>query len=529
MVSATLPKSADTDKTTLSTDGKVCWESDDRITVNGTGLGISAVLSDTLALFEGEVGDITTTYGSGYWATYPASLNATGYNASSVNVTLPATQTCKGDTIPNYMAAFNTAADSNKLDLQFKNLCCMIKIPVKAATGKTGDGAKLSKIEIISDCNICGEAKINKSAGGNLSMSMTSSSLSSRKMIVDCVNKFLSSSVADTFYVMLPPVSNSLLFFRFYDATGKCMQEKLTVAGTGTARNTIYRMPTVTLDAKIPVGALPEKFSVSGTQKVYFSQGNLQYIGSGSVAGESATPPYWRFATNQWDCIGNGTSSGTGPGNVTYITGATAYNNSDKSAACRDLFGYGTSGYNSKNPWMTSTTAGDYPSSSLGANTDWGRKNPIYNGGNTAGMWRTLTNDQWTYLFDTRSDTYRFSAARVHGKNGIVIFPDGFNYSGVSFGQKNNKTANPGSTVISDQNWLTLECLGCLFLPCSYYRDGTTITSNDGDKKYTTNYWTATAGIYVTTYYVSGYNIVLGASDGARSIGMCVRLATYAN
>lgn len=46
----------------------------------------------------------------------------------------------------------------------------------------------------------------------------------------------------------------------------------------------------------IPIGAINGLFSVSATKKVYFSKGNLQYIGSAST-------PYWKFAEHQWDYL----------------------------------------------------------------------------------------------------------------------------------------------------------------------------------------------------------------------------------
>ena len=79
-------------------------------------------------------------------------------------------------------------------------------------------------------------------------------------------------------------------------------------------------------------GTLRGLFSVSSGTQVRFSQGNLQYIGS-------AASPYWQFAENQWDYLGDNGQ------------GSTASN------ADRDLFGWGTSGYNHNNmcyrPWDT--------------------------------------------------------------------------------------------------------------------------------------------------------------------------------
>ena len=90
-----------------------------------------------------------------------------------------------------------------------------------------------------------------------------------------------------------------------------------------------------------PVGAISGKFTINADgDQVYFSQGNLQYIGSAST-------PYWKFADNQWD-----------------ILGTTTGQNSDDQNVDRDLFGWGMSGYtigfNSYQPWNTSVYNSDY-------------------------------------------------------------------------------------------------------------------------------------------------------------------------
>ena len=47
----------------------------------------------------------------------------------------------------------------------------------------------------------------------------------------------------------------------------------------------------------VPEGAIQGHFSVGEDTQVYFSQGNLQYMGS-------ALTPYWKFADQQWGVIG---------------------------------------------------------------------------------------------------------------------------------------------------------------------------------------------------------------------------------
>ena len=132
-------------------------------------------------------------------------------------------------------------------------------------------------------------------------------------------------------------------------------------------------------------GASIAVFSVADGRTVRFSRGNLQY---------QASTDTWRFAERQYDYIGNGNS------NI-----SSSYN------GWIDLFGWGTSGWKNSGatayvPWSTSTEYGDYfPGgdnvanlTDAYANADWGVYNAISNGGNQAGMWRTLTKAEWEYL-----------------------------------------------------------------------------------------------------------------------------------
>ena len=85
---------------------------------------------------------------------------------------------------------------------------------------------------------------------------------------------------------------------------------------------------------QIQDGAIRAEFSVSDSTKVYFSQGNLQYQASTNT---------WRFAEHQFDIVGFDNK-----------------NISEKYNGWIDLFGWGTSGYSGKNPYMTSTGYSDY-------------------------------------------------------------------------------------------------------------------------------------------------------------------------
>ena len=152
-------------------------------------------------------------------------------------------------------------------------------------------------------------------------------------------------------------------------------------------------------------GALPGLFSVSATQQVHFSQGNLQY---------QASTKTWRFAEHQYDFVGTQTADNFGyyGGNV---SGSDNRNISSTYNGWIDLFGWGTGG----NP----TLSPSYPEG-YGTFVDWGC-NAISNGGNTTNLWRTLTIAEWNYLLNTRTDaSSKCGTGNINGVGGLIILPD---------------------------------------------------------------------------------------------------------
>ena len=142
-------------------------------------------------------------------------------------------------------------------------------------------------------------------------------------------------------------------------------------------------------------GALPGKFSVSNTAKVQFSQGNLQY---------QASTYSCRFATNQWDVIGQANK-----------------NISPDYAGWIDLFCWGTGGQ----PYLYEVNTDLYRNDTP---YDWGH-NPIANGGDKKDLWRTLTQSEWEFLILQRNRaTELCSCGKVAGINGLILLPD--NWSG---------------------------------------------------------------------------------------------------
>ena len=228
---------------------------------------------------------------------------------------------------------------------------------------------------------------------------------------------------------------------------------------------------------------LQGKFSVSDTQKIRFAQGNLQYVGS-----------TWMFADFQWEIFGDAQSDNH-----------------------RDLFGWGTA----NEPNKVSANPADYADF-----TDWG-VNPISNGGNEANAWRTLTNNEWQYLLDTRTNAYNLqNLGSVNGVNGLIILPDDWELpEGVSFtsceesGESGNSISYSDNTYTAEQ-WAVMETAGAVFLPAAGYRVGSDVSDVD-EKGY---YWSATLATDAAAY--NGYfdSHYLGLSYKARYYGSSVRL-----
>ena len=262
---------------------------------------------------------------------------------------------------------------------------------------------------------------------------------------------------------------------------------------------------TIYASYKIRNEVLPGLFSISNTEKVYFSQGNLQYYaasGTHSCADDTNQPGTWRFAEHQYDYVGNGNAE-ISSSYVGWI----------------DLFGWGTSGWNSGasayQPYSTSEINSDYypgnsPSNDLiGAYqyADWGIYNAIYNGGNLPKQWRTLTGEQIGYLYSGRENAAtKRSPATINSITGYIFLPDNWVLpSGVTF------TADASDYTSNDYSlaeWNLMEKHGAVFLPSAgYRRNGVVPTSYliMGD------YWTS------TTYDADNANRLMTRTDFVRA------------
>lgn len=193
-------------------------------------------------------------------------------------------------------------------------------------------------------------------------------------------------------------------------------------------------------------GALCGLFSVGENKKIRFSMGNLQFHPKNYE---------FRFALHQWDIIGEANARIT-PNYDGWM----------------DLFGYGTSGYmgceptERHRPGSSDQNDSQYPQIDIcNTNYDWGQYNPIVNGGNKEGLWRTLTHDEFDYLWAGRANAEQLKAkANIEGKNGVILLPDDFYEHRVRIPFDCTPDNFTGNTYSFEQ-WSILEAVGAVFLP----------------------------------------------------------------
>lgn len=219
-------------------------------------------------------------------------------------------------------------------------------------------------------------------------------------------------------------------------------------------------------------GVLSGEFSVSKTTKVHFSKGNLQYVGT------------WQFAEHQWDYFGESQSDNH-----------------------RDLFGWGTGDA------PNIVKIHDYDYSTF---VDWGT-NAITNGGNTANQWRTLTTEEWAYLFYTRTNASTlFGFGSVNGVNGLILLPDNWSLPAGAFFTAsttqglvdqgsyfyNENENNFSHNTYTVDQWSVMESAGAVFLPAAGARTGLDVDYVDS----VAGYWSSTYSSSPDSY--SAYSLV---------------------
>lgn len=230
------------------------------------------------------------------------------------------------------------------------------------------------------------------------------------------------------------------------------------------------------------------KFSISATQQIAFSSGNLQYHPLNNQ---------WRFAESQLDHVGdaNANISPTYDGWI-------------------DMFGWGTG----DDPTRTIQNNGSYSTF-----VDWGT-NSI--GTDTANTWRTMSADELRYILFSRPNAAALNGiAHINGVNGLVLLPDdwvaiaGLTFNSGAYGHWSRDYYAVHNTFTLEQ-WRQMEEAGAIFLPAFGYRQGNSIYGS-GSKGY---YWTTSpnGGCGPITLEFSAKEIITNSSY--RYSGLSIRL-----
>lgn len=287
-----------------------------------------------------------------------------------------------------------------------------------------------------------------------------------------------------------------------------------------------------------PYGTLENySFSVASNKRVRFSSGNLQY---NDIYYE------WRFAKHQYDIIGADNSKINFLGEDDWI----------------DLFGWGTFGYcydlsngtqechetcQSSTDWKDYIIMGDWRNglNITPLSADWGLINSNYISNGEDLLWRTLSADEWRYLFIERTNAaQKFALATVNGQKGLIVLADEWKQapSGLTFtpSANNGVVLSTGyyeddgyiidhftDNVYNAKEWARMEKAGALFLPAAGQRFGTSVKNLSGTQTFGRYYSTTPTNeeregnVFSLSFYMSG---VTPTSEFSRAWGASVRL-----
>lgn len=295
------------------------------------------------------------------------------------------------------------------------------------------------------------------------------------------------------------------------------------LGGTPTGWKTSGRV-TLTKGYVYSVGSSRQSpFNTDGTSKCKFKvsieRGKYVRFSPGNLQASFVSNTTWQFASSQLEALGS-----TGAANI--LDDGVWY----------DLFGFGTSDWNSGvtafHSYSSENNPSNYIQNSLTGsynNADWG----VYNGsaiqyqGSASGTtWRTLTSAEWEYLMN-RANKVAF--ATVNGVKGIILLPD-INANNASWSipdgitlnySKNSYSNNTFSSSEEMAKWNILEAAGAIFLPVTGYRNGTAYTGSTVG-----HYWSST---YDGTYMAyclcfDGSSISVTSASNRISQGRAVRL-----
>lgn len=294
-------------------------------------------------------------------------------------------------------------------------------------------------------------------------------------------------------YDFLSSYGGETLVFEGYDVFGQKVFEAKKVMpeyGFESGKRYCFTLELTTVDTD----PLPGEFSVSATEKVAFSRGNLTYSGLWN----SDYNRLWYFHSLQqrrvfdfnqenlvlnkstsMDCFGWATAGVPNPGgDYGSDEGHTEYRVWSSS---EDPHAYGPS---------TTTLPGNttWRGDACEPYCEWGRNHNLETW--LGQGWRTLSREEWDYLINGRAITNRFIKGKVGDIPGMFIFADEYTGDMSKFPAAgiNDGTASFDGCEISYYDLANYQQYGLLFLPANGVRKGNDLDAVDA----TGAYWSST-------------------------------------
>ena len=426
--------------------------------------------------------------------------------------------------------------------LRFYNLCSLIEV-------QYGGTNTVSSIEVTAkDKDIWGEgvATINATSS-RLTINSTETSDDNVESHSRVVLFVPDGTTANTFYVMVPPYDGNTEFtvkIRFADGNSSITKTKSSVT---LGRNVIVSL--VTSEDPHIDNELTGYYSIRPDLKVVFSRGNLQHRGDPNNVNTGT----WYFADRQYDYYGlnNQGSNPYGYEGVNSlsqkvdlfslsISGETPSTNSNGGALANPSYGVRSPENLDNYSYYTGPNIGF---------KDWGE---LVISGDPANTWFTLTNSEWQYLLNTRTNAVNLRAnvkitsisdhpgrtndgGAITTVYGYVFFPDDFDPADIPSGVP-VATGTTALYTITAAQFAKLEAVGAMFLPAAGYRSAERswidYVTSENTGYHVGHYWTATsdyetkenrARVYQAN--VSNYEQSVSEQLGEWFVGKSVRLA----
>ena len=428
-----------------------CWHNNDLIRVNNQTCTTSAALGSSA-----QITDVVES--NHYRAIYPADIVGNvdiSSSSSTIAVTLPRVQRYEVDTRGDQKVKVPMGAYSDNESLTFHNLCSLIKVVI--SNQMDYDFLLDSIIVAASSAYLSGLGSATLAGRTSDAVRMMASSSANRAVsltFTSTASPIITQGDRETYvyYIVAPEFERDDVYITL------CLRNEsgistvhVTKPNVSLGHNKIATIGIALNDENVIFsipnppsvnGRLPGLFSVSATQQVYFSQGNVQASVNAS-----------RFAMHQFDLIGDNSL----PGNV-YDFNMVLCDNNNRSSSWFDLFNAETI-----NISMSDNGIDFYGNRFCELYNDGESYGGlIINGGNWD--WRVLTINEWNYILQTRNNaSQKVGLATVNGVSGLILLPDNWSTpEGCTFTSGTNGYT---SNIYNANQWHLMEIGGAVFLP----------------------------------------------------------------